>query len=417
MSDGLRYVANYIFRERFALNLEISESLSTRRISLSSPNSKESFDFGSPSSIILMETLSLDLEEIDFISSDKSIIFPDESLPLKFDIFSAVFFFLSRYEEYVVDDRDAHGRFCAYHSLQYQWNTLKVPLVDIWILELRSVLKESFPNLDILEERFDSINTFDIDQPFALKGKPFYKVAARMGLDILSLKFGSFRRKLTYFFGGGDPFENWLKYLGQVSNAQIFFLMAGFTKFDKNTQIDSKAFKSLVLGVKGKAKVGLHPSYHSSERNGIAFEKQKLEDICMFNVVESRQHYLRFSLPETPGLLMKSGIQVDYSMGFADSLGFRAGTSRPFSFFDLKKRKSTDLQFVPFSVMDVTLRNYLGLTPAEAMDSIKTLIDEIKGSNGLFVSLWHNESLSEIDGWDGWLKVHEEMLNYQKDQF
>lgn len=416
LSQGLNYVAEYLFHERLGLDLEFLESSSAQSIALEVPDLQVTFNFGRALPISQMENEQLSLSEIDFSDAKIPVIFPDSSLPLKFDILSGVFFFLSRYEEYIIRDRDAHGRFCAKHSIQNEWDTLRKPLVDIWVEELRIRLKSFFPSLDIKEDYFDAINTYDIDQPFALRGKPFLKVAGRAALDVLGFKISSLKKKLRYFLKGVDPFEDWLGYLKLTKNPHVFFLMAGDTQFDKNVQVGTRAFSELVLHLLQKVNVGLHPSYDGQERNSLALEKRTLEEICGVTITKSRQHYLRFSLPETPRWLITEGIHVDYSLGFPDAIGFRAGTSRPFPFFDLERQKTTSLQLVPFSVMDVTLRNYLKLSPKQAMDSVELLINEVRASKGLFVSLWHNESLSEIDGWHGWTEVHNGMLKYQKNQ-
>jgi hypothetical protein len=60
--------------------------------------------------------------------------------------------------------------------------------------------------------------------------------------------------------------------------------------------------------------------------------------------------------------------------------------------------------------MDGTLKDYMDLTPADAIAQIGSLIREVKQVNGTFISLWHNESLSDQKRWTGWRRVYEEML-------
>ena len=60
--------------------------------------------------------------------------------------------------------------------------------------------------------------------------------------------------------------------------------------------------------------------------------------------------------------------------------------------------------------MDGTLRDYMEVEATDAVKFIKSLIDEVKAVNGTFVSLWHNESLSDLNRWKGWRKVYEEMV-------
>jgi hypothetical protein len=97
-------------------------------------------------------------------------------------------------------------------------------------------------------------------------------------------------------------------------------------------------------------------------------------------------------------------------MGYATHIGFRAGTSLPFRFYDLGREEETGLLLHPFAVMDVTLRQYMRLRPDEAKVRIERLIDKVRITGGIFTSLWHNESLSEESEWKGWREVFEDMV-------
>jgi hypothetical protein len=59
--------------------------------------------------------------------------------------------------------------------------------------------------------------------------------------------------------------------------------------------------------------------------------------------------------------------------------------------------------------MDATLKYYMKVPPSEALEVIAPLIEEVRKVNGTFISLWHNESLSDEKQWQGWLNVYEEM--------
>ena len=48
-----------------------------------------------------------------------------------FDIFSAAFYLISRYEEYLPHEKDSHGRFSHTSSLAWRENFIHMPLVNM----------------------------------------------------------------------------------------------------------------------------------------------------------------------------------------------------------------------------------------------------------------------------------------------
>jgi hypothetical protein len=101
-------------------------------------------------------------------------------------------------------------------------------------------------------------------------------------------------------------------------------------------------------------------------------------------------------------------------MGYASQIGFRAGISTPYPFFDLIEDEKKNLMIFPFQVMDVTLNQYLCLNSEEELKEIKDIIAEVKGVEGTFITLFHNETLSEMRYWKGWRSVFESMISIVK---
>ena len=74
-----------------------------------------------------------------FAVSDKSA--------LPYDIFTAAFYLLSRYEEYLPNVKDPLGRFSALESLGFKYNFLDSPVIEIWSYKLKDLLQQRFPQL------------------------------------------------------------------------------------------------------------------------------------------------------------------------------------------------------------------------------------------------------------------------------
>ena len=139
-------------------------------------------------------------------------------------------------------------------------------------------------------------------------------------------------------------------------------------------------------------------------------ETARLYEITGKKVESSRFHFLRLRFPQSYRSLLAAGIRQDYTMGFADEPGFRAGIARPFQFYDLVANEPADITVIPFQYMDVTLSRYRALKPDEALKLVADLITEVKNVGGLFVSIWHNTSLLDDDEGNKWRGVYEGML-------
>ena len=139
-------------------------------------------------------------------------------------------------------------------------------------------------------------------------------------------------------------------------------------------------------------------------------EKQRLEKMANKKIIKSRQHFLKFQLPDTYNALTNADILEDYSMGFPNTPGFRAGTSKPFHFYDLKNEKAQSLTIFPITFMEGNFMNEKKLQPGEIVNDIFKLIDEVKNVSGTFISIWHNHTVSNTDEFIDWRNIHDQMI-------
>ena len=129
----------------------------------------------------------------------------------------------------------------------------------------------------------------------------------------------------------------------------------------------------------------------------IGREKSKLESVLSSTVTGSRQHYLRFSMPETWRHLASAGLRYDSTMGFADRAGFRMGWSGPLPVFDIGTQRELPLLEIPLTCMDVTLAVYEKIAPELALERLTNLLDAAcEASGGAFVFLWHNTIADQV---------------------
>jgi hypothetical protein len=335
---------------------------------------------------------------------------------IPFDIFAASFYLISRYEEYLPHVKDIHGRYTAPESLAYNHGFLEKPVVDIWAYKLVAKIKEKFPDYKYQDRAYEYISTIDIDNAFAYKYKSFLRTFGGFVTDLFKLRLLNVWYRFTVLLNiTKDPFDNFqqiLKIIKTKDIKTIFFASIGdYTTFDTNVSASKNKYRLLIKDLVDYAVVGLHPSYFTMKDAALLKkEKERLENITNNPVIRSRQHYLRFNLPETYQQLIDLEIEEDHSMGYASRVGFRAGTCTPFYFYDLDFEIQTPLKVFPFALMDTTLNDYMKLTPKQSLGKIRDLKNEVKAVNGTLITLFHNESLSNHLRWRGWRRLYGSMI-------
>ncbi len=336
---------------------------------------------------------------------------PDSCLP--FDPFAASFFMLSRCEEYHSRERDRHGRFPAEASVAFRNGFLDQPVVHAWAGMLSEVLTARFPGLLIKPPRYRYVPTIDIDHAWQFRGRGVFRTLGGVARSLAVGRLDEVARRLGTLAGTfRDPFDTY-DYILRVHDASgiqplWFVLFADRGGADNQVRLSGRHFRQLLTKLDSGERLAIHPSLAASRHPSILqMEYDGLCDLLGRPVIRSRQHFLALEFPRTCRELIRLGITHDYTLGYASHPGFRAGIAVPFPFYDLEEDRATELMLHPLSVMDVTMRDYLRLNAVESLDRIAAIIRKHREAGGEFVSLWHNESLSETGRWRGWRQVYE----------
>lgn len=335
---------------------------------------------------------------------------------LPFDLFRAAFYLLARVEEYQPFSPDSHGRFPASESILVQHQYHYSPLVDIWAKLLFDTLQKKYPNLESPLKESSYLPTYDIDLPWKYLNRKWWRSLAAIGRDLSQFKFQELIARLSVLAGNKtDPFYtfDWIESLHNPKDiAPLFFIPVGdYGPQDKNIDPENPAYKSLIQTLEKSNGVGLHLSYRSYDSPQlIKIEKERLERIVQRAVTKNRFHYLRFKLPDSYRDLIDAGITDDYSMGFAQVAGFRAGTAHAYPWFDFEKNEVSKLIIHPFAFMDVSLRNYQQIIPGEALQTMEAMAEAVQQTGGQLISIWHNNSLEKSPEWNDWTLMYEKWI-------
>src|SRR5690606_39165111 len=98
----------------------------------------------------------------------------------------AVFWMISRYEEYLPFTPDQFGRFPASASFSFRNKILETPVVDVWILSLKKEIEKLWPNFHFPEVVTTYLATYDIDVAYAYGGRPWWRQGGALAKSLIS---------------------------------------------------------------------------------------------------------------------------------------------------------------------------------------------------------------------------------------
>ncbi len=348
-------------------------------------------------------------------------LFPENDLPILFgtkeieenrdyittniDIFATLFFMLTRWEEYVIKERDEHNRFPHQASLAYKNNFLNRAIVNEYIEFFWNMLKKLDSTIKRKKQNFSLILTHDIDEIErylstknlikALAGDIIYRKSLIKPFQTLKeyieIKRGN--KKDPY-----DTFEMIMNISDEYNLKSYFFFMAGGTsqKYDNRYDIRSDKADKIIKNIQSKGHfIGIHPSYNAYN-NAQQFKKEKdnLEKVSSSKITSGREHYLRFETPKTWQLWEDNGFEWCSNLAYAQQSGFRTGCCYPYTPFNILSRKQLNIIERPLILMEATF--------AQEVNSIEEFnklsdyyFDIVKKYKGEFVLLWHNASFNE----------------------
>jgi hypothetical protein len=333
------------------------------------------------------------------------------------DILLSAFYFLSCWQEYISNDCDSMGRFPLKESLLFKLGLIQIPVVNYYF--------------DILVKAIESI-------PGAIVSvNPKHSEGLKVGIthDIDHCQTGSWQDGYRQIRAG--EWWNGIKKWGKrIYEQDLWFNFDQLLKIEKELNVTSSYYfiaekkrkngypnadydftSSKIQQVVEKIKnagheVGIHGSI------GTGFDEVKLtHEINQFpqSVIGGRFHYLMTNNPDSFDVIEKSSLLYDSSLGFAEHIGFRNGFCFPYSPYDFENDKPYSFLEFPFQMMDKTLIQpyYMGLKPEDAIQSVKSLIDEINKFSGYFIFIWHNNTITGFK-YNEWKRVLLEIIMYCK---
>ena len=334
---------------------------------------------------------------------------------LPFDIFASSFYLLSRYEEYLPHVSDVYGRFMAKESLAYNYRFLHQPVIDIWAYKLRDVLQNRFPKFQFPTRKYQLQPVIDVPTAFYFRKKGILRTLGGTLNDIVRFRIKQLYQRYLVLMGfERDPYDTFKWIITKQKQCKfkfiVLFLIGDYSTYDKNINTNKKTFVSLIKSVADYCHVGIKASYFALDDISILKkEKLKMEAITNTDLRAVRHSFSKLNLPTSYRNLVELEINQDFSMGYVDTLGFRAGTCTPFQFYDLDFEVQTPLQINPYHCLDFALLKYQ--SELDKTEHLQKLIDEVKAVNGTFTPVFHNYTFSNLDQWKGFRSLFNLILD------
>lgn len=333
---------------------------------------------------------------------------------LPFDVFAASFYLLSRYEEYLPHLKDEHGRYPASESLAFKNGFLEFPVVDIWIHKLKTILLKLFPEVVFPSRIFEKQLLMDVSASYEFKEKDVLRTIGATLLDLSKLHIGRVFERFSVLFGiqrdAYDNFDELLQFQkDQKWKTIYFFLFADYSTYDKNSSVNSKRFKELIKKIADYTIVSLMASYEThNDLANLKKERKRLINVINRPVKRVRVRFNRIQIPETYRNLTDAEFNEDYTMGYTNYVGFRAGTCTPFYFYDVGYEVQLPILVNSFCLQDKAFQHYSN--KKVILRKVQSMHAAVEAVNGRFLMVFSNEIIGGKSYVD-WKTLYKEIVN------
>ena len=420
ISPRLKYVFKHICTRVLGIDVSftttIEEFIAHDSLKMSYTKQQLGNEFFVKSHDILFEQGLSDVEiNVHDWEDTKCFFFNGDKSHIPFDIFAASFYLLSRYEEYLPHVNDEFGRFLATESIGYKYGFLHQPVVDIWAYKFRDKMQKQYPEFKFPQRAYSIKPIIDVPSAYSYRLKGLLRTFGGTIKDLSGLKLKRLYDRFMAVFGfKHDPHDTFKYIINKQKQTKhkflFFFLIGAFSTYDKGISPNKKKFVSLIKQVADYCKVGLKVSYFAiHDADILKKEKSRMETIINTSLMATRQSFSKLNLPESYRNLLDLEVQEDYTMGYINHIGFRAGSCTPFLFYDLDFEVQTPLKIWSYHLMDYALLKTKSLL--DKKKELNNIIDEVKKVDGEFVPVFHNYTFSDEDRWKGFKELFNIILD------
>jgi hypothetical protein len=304
-----------------------------------------------------------------------------------------------------------------------------IPTLELHIALLRDlIITNGLPLTEIPPVpdgyRFIACLTHDVDHPMIRWHK--------FDLTMLGFLYRAIFRSLVTAFRGraswGNVWKNWAAAL-KLPLIHLGLAKDCWSEFDRYVAMEEGAYSSFFVipfeGCPGRSRTGTAPSARAARygaaditgqiRNLISVgceiglhgidawadtsrasdELKEIKKITGSQEIGVRMHWLYFD-EQSPVTLEGAGASYDSTVGYNETIGYRAGTTQAYRFLGTR-----DLIELPLHVMDTALffPGYLDVSADEAHKRVGEMVDNAVCFGGTLTVNWHDRSIAPERLW------------------
>lgn len=321
----------------------------------------------------------------------------------KIDPFASAFSLINSVQEYNAPARDNLGRFQYSRSIQHKAGYVQQNIVQ----QCFDTISKSL-GFDTAREKSKFFLSHDIDLVNGAILEDGFHVIRRGRIDLFL--------RLLYNVAVSRP--DWLnidkimKIESEYDCRSVFYWIVNKGKLNERERNADYSFHSkpiqrmFSLVEKSGFENGIHKSISPE-----TFQ-QELKKYGT-TPAGNRYHYLKFSLPQAYHDIEAAGLQLDASLGFAETIGFRNSYGLPFNPYNFEQRRPFHFVEVPLHIMDRTFFQYKKQSPREAEATIVGFFEQ-NLYNAVISILWHNNFFTNYK-FNGYLQLYKNILAYIRD--
>ena len=304
-----------------------------------------------------------------FFETNKNGVFP-------FDIFASSFFLLTRYEESLPHVKTDLGHFNFLDSIAHKYNFLEKPIIDFWVFKFYKILSKSFEEISQPTDKRPSKEILiDVHMPYKYRHHSFLIILGNFFSSLWKINIRDLADQILVLLRiKKDPyysFDIWSELFENSSRKpKVFFLFAKSSSYQSTFSIFSFNYKRIIKEIGDYFSLGILASVQAQlfPNQKLKKEKKDFQDLT-HNIVSS----VRFS----KGIrdvtldyenLSNNEFNNDYSMGYLNHFGFRAGTATPFNFYDISNEFQLPLKVHPIFADEKGIKKIDSGNPFEKLD-------------------------------------------------